>query len=234
MKSDVTVYLMGGLGNNLFQYNFGEYLKKSCDLNVSYNRFLCSQNFITRYKRFTIHEFSLPLLLEGVNTKTRFHPSIILGGMKLNMLGCSWMDGCDIPSARHLFGYFQDLQFHSRNLCIELQPSAVGACANEFDWIIHLRFGDAPNPSENLAYYRSALERIGRKKSILAVTDDKIKSSELLSQYSDCYMVQRLGVVEDFYTLAGARALVVAPSTFSWWASRLGSAKETILPTTFQ
>ena len=51
----VTIWLMGGYGNQLFQYNYGEFLR-SKGYDVSYNHYLLSRNITTRMLGWTIHE----------------------------------------------------------------------------------------------------------------------------------------------------------------------------------
>lgn len=226
----ITIYLMGGLGNNLFQYNYGEYLRNEWGVFVKYNNYLCMNNIVTRIKGFTLHDWVLPRLLNEQDFLNEFHYSIFFGGLKLNCFDASWMKTCEFPKANHLFGYFQDLKFHKNNIHISLDPYILEKYTQPVDWVVHLRFGDANNRMQNIKYYTEVLQSIGPYKNILVVTDDKLKSSALVGQFTSNFVVQRQSVLDDFFTLAAAKSLAVAPSTYSWWASRLGRADKIIYP----
>ena len=135
----VTIWLMGGYGNQLFQYNYGEFLR-SKGYDVSYNHYLLSRNITTRMLGWTIHE----------QMNTSIFPNDVSNVVKgllvplfakiplLNSLVCYYKHTARRPTARNIFGYFQDF-------FTEVETDhyiSVPAVLPNQTIVCHLRLGD--------------------------------------------------------------------------------------------
>ena len=168
------VWLMGGLGNQLFQVNYG-YRLMEMGLSVQFVDNLCKKSFLTeRILSWKIH----PYMLDGVvkvatHTESNIAPVFF---SKINMLNqwSNYIDCQPIPNLpKNIFGYFQckelqDQVFFNNNI----QPLLLGLSKSRAKIVAHLRFGDAPNLEQNMKYYVRALNELGRSRFCVC-TDDK-------------------------------------------------------------
>jgi len=97
------------------------------------------------------------------------------------------------------------------------------------EWVMHLRFGDAPNMANNIQYYNKVLEFIGDD-SILFCTDSFSTAEKWLKGNGRSnFRILSLDTLLSFKYLLNAKNLAIAPSTFSWWAAALGDNKRKIV-----
>lgn len=104
---------------------------------------------------------------------------------------------------------------------------------------IHVRRGDYILVKKYLSefgvcsvnYYRKAIERLNPELPILVVTDDHDWVRSKLMKIDDrIQLYEGKNHFDDLFTLSLAHELVMANSTFSWWAAYLSSAELVISP----
>lgn len=255
MKNNITVYLMGGLGNVMFQLNYAYHLR-SQGFSVDIGCILLNQSFLSN-KLLGWSNHGTSDILNSLNLLDDFHchssggGNIIAAGLS-KVIGHAFFSTCfygrespvakDIKS-RHLFGYF-----HINNpineyfvkkaqsaLLRHVKKSDLMHVDNilqeiDDDFVVHVRGGDYradPNFSIDDAYYMSALS--GRKKCFI-ITNDEIYSRKLFKNIPVEYSFVNTGnAIEDFFILAMCRNKILANSTFSWWAAELGCSDGLIL-----
>lgn len=142
----------------------------------------------------------------------------------------------ELRRVRRLSGHHQHPSYFDPALDHVLERLAVtlGADRGDGDGVlaVHLRRGDYLPLGWDLplAYYRAALDHVGATTRAVVVADDDLARRGFESHLRD----EGRDVVgrgdgdpppsarEDFRRLASAQHLVLANSTFSWWAGALG------------
>ena len=97
--------------------------------------------------------------------------------------------------------------------------------------MLHVRGGDYRGLGWQLDidYYERSLTLLGDPSVVRIVTDDRAAGEEVAAMCTRCgwaCAVESPGAsaVDDFWTLAAARRLVMSNSTFCWWAAQVGDA----------
>jgi len=224
---------MGGLGNQLFQVNYG-YRLMEMGLSVQFVDNLCKKSFLTeRILSWKIH----PYMLDGVvkvatHTESNIAPVFF---SKINMLNqwSNYIDCQPIPNLpKNIFGYFQckelqDQVFFNNNI----QPLLLGLSKSRAKIVAHLRFGDAPNLEQNMKYYVRALNELGRSRFCVCTDDKKFAQKFLKDNHFDNYFFSEGDLMDDFRVILSATVVIAAPSTFSFWAIKLSKTiSEIYLP----
>jgi len=218
------IWLMGGLGNQLFQINYGYKLRKR-GFDVCFIDNLIKKSFITEtLLSWTIHPCMLTDLVKiEMYTEKNFMPIFFSKVDFLNQWS-NYLDQDHIPEnlPKNIFGYFQDksLQndvFFKDRIQLSLYKS-FNVCMPEI--VAHLRFGDAPNFHQNSEYYRKALKKV-QGNSVCICTDDQELARRFLNNNCINYYFSSDILKDDFKILVNAKIVIVAPSTFSWWAVKL-------------
>jgi hypothetical protein len=226
---------MGGLGNQLFQVNFGIWLQNRYQTKVSFNNYLVQSNIITKTLGWTIHEFFLEelvdlkvdLLCEGSLA------SIVLSKIRA-FNSYSYYSGVSDwrgEMSRNHFGYFQDRSFLEKSYGnIQLRPGLLDA-SRKNDTIMHLRGTDMNDREQAMSYYSNVLDEL-EASEIYVVTTCQETLSYLRRKFLAKHDLIDVGSSgrRDFLTCCSANTFIAAPSTFSWWAARLGRAKKIIIP----
>ena len=100
---------MGGLGNQLFQINYANYLKKrGIKVNIFNN--LCFENFLTKNLGWTIHEYVLDQIIDDeIEKSCELIAPAIAKSNYFNQYS-NFYKNKTIPKvpARNSFGYFQN------------------------------------------------------------------------------------------------------------------------------
>ncbi|MEC8405426.1 MAG: alpha-1,2-fucosyltransferase, partial [Verrucomicrobiota bacterium] len=147
-----------------------------------------------------------------------------------------------------LRGLFQDAdRLHSkRDQVIGAVREGLARLSSKNDIIlphkfsaIHVRRGDYISVKKYLSefgvcsvdYYRKAIERLNPELPILVVTDDHDWVRSTLMKIDDrIQLYEGKNHFDDLFTLSLAHELVMANSTFSWWAAYQSSAELVISP----
>lgn len=231
--SGVRIWLMGGLGNQLFQVNYGEWLREEHQIEVSYCNYLCESNLVTKYTKWSIHPFVLQKLLDlEVHKHPVFSLSFILA-IKASINSISMFYGLDtIPKkpSRNCFGYFQCRDFLA-NYPHTLRPLLKrGSEPNTESVVMHYRTGDINNRSAADDYYHRVLSDLKPSKIRLVSNSQKDANDLSLHHKKHDFLVHPGSLIEDFVEMSSALHLICAPSTLSWWAARLGGCMEITMP----
>jgi hypothetical protein len=249
------VYLMGGLGNVLFQLNYLYNLRAagisaSADCTLLKNGFI-AQRVLGWSDHRTLDILSGLQLLSDIDGQSRGHINILAGAVAKffgrDVLSARYC-GLVAPligavSADHLFGYF-----HERNSIniefvkkirlgiLELISTpefsyvreALSFVGNEF--VVHVRGGDYAHDAAfaiSGEYYKKALS--GQRKCYI-VTNDKDFSRNIFKDIEVKYeFLETKTALEDFIFLALSESKILANSTFSWWAAELGGPNSNII-----
>lgn len=200
------IYLMGGLGNRLFQYYEFIRLGKRFDL-CSY---LTRKNVSTWFLGWTIHAESH---VDRLFSAKRGNLLMFVGHFLFNKLKLS----------RSYFEYFQPLNWDDASIeelrNIILPTLNVGASTS---CVLHYRGTDSDWANQINNYYSDLLDRLGE---FLIVTDDRVRAEQSLG-----LKIPELNrsLEDDFAIMISAKTLVVGPSTLSWWAAILSESVETV------
>lgn len=228
---------MGGLGNQLFQVNYGyQLMKLGYDIRFVDN--LTKKSFLTkRVLSWNIHPYVLNDIVK-VETHTESNLIPVLFA-KVNIFNqwSNYMD-CQIYSdlPKNIFGYFQCKNFQENVYFNEDIHSSLLATSvrSQIKIAVHLRFGDAPNLSRNMKYYTKALKNLSDSK-VCVCTDDQVFAKKFLQENNfNNYFFSNGSLMDDFKILANAEIVISAPSTFSFWAVKLSKViSEVYLPKEF-
>lgn len=269
-KKEVTVGLIGGIGNQLFQFYAGLYLAKrnEAELVLDFSRIgRAGTNHSGSIKDFDLGcNFSVQVsrsskldeLLWRVHQKiSREFPKFRkfsmtrLGLYQSNVIGYDFqLDKLDTPI--EIRGYFQSWRYLKdvevdTSLSIDLvDPSSwFRAQSADIEAVqpvgIHVRRGDYESLTDKFGlldaeYYSRSLARIGPdavSKSIYVFSDDVEKAEAMLSKLRfDFHFVQppkKSSPAESLLLMSKCSSLVIANSSFSWWAGMLGSNDRTVI-----
>ena len=225
---------MGGLGNQLFQVNFAKWLEREHGIKVIFNSYLLKSNFITRSMKWSIHDFILPSLIDENLRIIEGRNLIAILSSKAPLFNkYSFFAGLDyIPekTSLNLFGYFQHFNFLKQSYgSFELKPELLPSQSSDAV-VMHLRGSDMNNYGQGIAYYEKVLTDF-QSSQIYVVTNCNETLFYLRRKFIKHEFVNiSSSAREDFLICCGANTLIVAPSTFSWWAARLGVATNLVLP----
>ena len=221
------VWLMGGLGNQLFQINTGKFLANK-GYKIKYTTNLIEKNFFTQsILGWNIHDNLIQNIicnLDLCNYANNIPPILAKSKIfpKFSYYYSSVVNFNNLPS--HIFGYFQDISFN-QNLWfgddIIYPPHNFHAKSER---VIHLRFTDANNFNENIKFYKSVINEIKTQDFIVCTDDINYSKKFLDDQNVKNFRISTGSPLDDFYLLSNAKELVIAPSSFSWWAGKLNKS----------
>jgi hypothetical protein len=218
------VRVMGGLGNQMFQYAFGKVVGASYDLSW--------------FRSYTNHAHPRPYRLGKFNTKIKenaFLPQETIEerkvGFDMNLLN---KKNCNF------YGYWQWLGYYKAILPILRQELTLKEAFYTEEFIrlrneicscdslsIHVRRGDyltqAGFHDLPLRYYFEAVSALSRRDCIFIFSDD---IPWCKSKFKQDYFQEKITFVQlddylSFELMKNCRKNITANSTFSWWAAYL-------------
>lgn len=236
------IFLIGGLGNNLFQLSYGEKLKEE-GFNVQYNTFLKEKNIITSTLGWSIHpsdELDNLIVDESVSEKINIIDFLYL--LIVFILKAANVVDFQTSCKNKLFwsrgiGYWQN----NIPLSLKLLKNAKKEMINaepvidnlNIEGVLHVRRGDFQSSDQlSVEYYRKALNLFSDKRYTL-VTDDKNIVEEFRNEFKGEYEFQlpvTKTLAQDLSIIANSKKLIMSNSTFCYWASQMGQVDTVIYP----
>jgi hypothetical protein len=257
-KKPRVIYLMGGLGNVLFQINLA-FNMRDAGYKVRLNVYaLTKNNIISKILRWSNHNalgniIELGILNDfDIDYKFRFSfISALVSKKTKKTIFRSRFYGINTPlyskigNINNLFGYFQNdnpvndlFVKHLRekldawlSLKNNLKES-INTIVKRDEVVVHVRGGDFtvdPNLELSWEYYKRAIV-VARSncRSVLVVTNDALYVESILGDFS-FQIISQDSPVADFIIIMKSHIKVLANSTFSWWAAELGDDSSRIV-----
>lgn len=240
---------MGGLGNILFQIN-AAYNLMDKGFSFEYDSFLLNNNLLTRVLGWTIHGKGQLFNLLNIEQRTRFYSSVdvfmlwISKRLNKELFGRKFANfAIDVnDSTKVVSGYFQDKEPINQKFVDDIKVKFLKLYENskfdpnEYDFVIHYRAADYIKYGIPLLKKNFYENIVSSDSSVLIVTNDTIAAKNLFGnemQLSNLKIHSGSDACEDFVILMRAKKLIIANSTFSWWAAELSSAEKIYQPEPF-
>jgi hypothetical protein len=245
------VKIFGGLGNQLFQYSFGQYLLTiNKDYNIKYD--------LSYFKNEDAHELVLNkynIDFEPITEKEqkKLTPSFVQKifrriGKDHLIYNIEYEKDTFIfkdikPKEERLYvGYWQNTKYLKKNelyLKKIFNPNYKIDTKLERDYInigIHVRRGDYLNIDKykvyNDDYYFKSINFIDTKihepKKYFIFSDEIDYCKKLFNNLKNCYFVEDSNTLGDFELMKCMDHIIISNSTFSWWAAWLSDKKNKI------
>lgn len=215
--NNVNIWLMGGLGNQLFQLNKACELRQT-GLQVHLVKNLVSENSLVPKKVLGwkihqdvlhhVYELDFPMLY-----RKNYAPALLAKNKRFDRYACYYGMEYDVPVSKNMFGYFQ------RKISFNLMENSFISQKCNRETVMHLRLTDNNQLASAKRYYVDAINN--RKVShVKVVTDDNVGAEKFLKENTRVeFEIISSTVVSDFNLLRTASTLIAAPSTFSFWAA---------------
>ena len=221
----VNVELIGGLGNNMFQYAIGKIIAdtKGYNLNIS-DIHLLSEYF--------------PNISNITNKKSVLTNQLNVGYGSTSgyIQNCNVNDILERCGLINFKGFFQKHYFYTK--FVDILRSEFEYNSTNFltpasgDLVVHVRLGDYVTLNHFLQplIYLNIIQSIEYERCVIIT--DEIDSPYLkeFEKLDNCIVQHSNNIMQDFYTLTSAKTLILSQSTFSWWASLLGHQQQVFVP----
>ena len=229
----VNIWLMGGLGNVLFQINFGRNLRES-GYDVCFIDNLVKKNILTKVLRWKIHNQDYLYLDEDFQSKNLIYAFLAVSIAKFRIGSFSlWLDGIyDVNKdyAKNLFSYFQNSEgLKSIDIKINKADFKSGKNRNVVDEniVIHRRYTDSGWQQPSLA----SIEQKLQNSAVLVCSDSIAGVKHDFIQYNFDYKCREGFLsIDDFLVMANSQTLVCSNSTFALWAALIGDHDNVYMP----
>lgn len=242
------IWLMGGLGNVLFQILAFRIIEAKTNSSAKYITYLTEKNIITKAIKWSIHDqLYKNFIPEDKIKKVSFWGAIcpIILGMFSKLTGkyfsfaSFYIKQLSIDThsiSENVFGYFQDKPF-LKNHTVELLElgreirEKYEIIDNE-KTIVHYRKGDSGWAVTNDDYYIEVKKMLCESgEEVIVVTDSPTDAAQFFEDIPNVEISNSKSAMEDFIIMLSAKKLFCAPSTFSWWAAHtLPHSCEVIAP----
>jgi Glycosyl transferase family 11 len=219
----ITIKLMGGLGNQMFQRAFGLALE-SRGYTVRYDPFALVEG---THREFSLGYFGdLPIgRAEGLSVTevgAGFNPEYLNPPDTCTMIGYWQSEKYFLPIAHEVREAFR---FRGPR---PLLPDSIAIHVRRQDYVGLQHFHGMPE----INYYREGVAHIHRRAGgllkVLVLSDDRQWCRENFpSEYS---VVEGANKYEDMKILAACGFAVIANSSFSWWGAWLGRQRIVVAP----
>ena len=243
-----SVEIMGGLGNQLFQYTFYRYLQKLGVKDVTVSKLFYSMEFPSG-NGFTKREF----WLDKYNTRY-----VSVEGENTCRYYCTEADYSDeIPKLYDdvLYeGYWQDIRYYNEVKAelrseLELKPQYIDESMKTFvddmagcnSVALHIRRSDYLTQTNKEIFEQLTLDYYAQAVSVIAeLTEDEpvlyifSDDKDFISNNMSGFLGYRTVIMElrepyqDMYLMSSAKHNILANSTFSWWAATLNKSSGNI------
>lgn len=229
------VYLDGGLGNQLFQYAFSEYIGAKCvGVKYKFGRFLSIKRELVGG---LCDEYSSVNCFYGALGKraASLIPSVYVekGLQDFNQ------NKSDFDDFKHFFGYFQCKEYvlaNQRRIKSKLSGVDLVSCrgrqkTNDRRVAVHVRKGDfLLSPEHNVvssSFYADAKSMFPDCQFDIFTDSPEILCSD--SDFCNDNIIEG-SMLAHFRGLQEYDNIIVGNSTFAWWAAFLSGARSVICP----
>ncbi len=240
------VVFQGGLGNQLFEYVFYEYLKERTGANVKYISWCKDHNGLEIQKWFDVK--LMPLSAIG-NIVIKLIDYLHCHGVDL----MHWMKEDSFNETYNsaiYVDYWQNKKFYTpgtirfkSNLVLSPENQNILNYIRDTDSIsIHVRRGDYLQPQVadvyggicTEIYYKKAIElcaNLFNHPLFFIFSDDKAWVKENLKIENAIYVDWNTGYNSfyDLYLMSHCKANIIANSSFSYWAARLNAGNKRVV-----
>ena len=221
----------GGLGNQLFQLNYAEYLRQEKSQKVTICDTLVQRGLHTRLLKWKIHDNITEKVVHCKGTQTeKFSLAPFLAKLPIANDYSYYYGVNSIPqklTAKHNFGYFQSKEYFNVYLKTKFDHSAQ--IEQPADVVVHMRLTDNNWLEKSIEYYYKELRKVATKR-LLICTDDKIKASKILNRLRISQVDFSNGsALDDFKSLCRADYKILSHSSFSWWAARFSNVDAVVV-----
>lgn len=245
----ICIPLMGGLGNQLFQFSVGIYIQKFMAMTPKFSSNALNVGIDTP------RDFMLGDLICKDSTCTHSRLFLAISKILSFLVPAVWVserDFADLPLSRVgkrtrvLLGYFQRsiyIDSVASEILEEMSNSdafgKVVAAPTVNDIAVHIRFGDyLSNPQTKrvhgltaMSYYVEAVVNLLSTTSYnkIVIYSDEPKMAH--SEFSRAFGPSQIPIVmscnsteyEDLAGMSSSKGLVISNSSFSWWAAWIGT-----------
>ena len=235
----VTVKLMGGLCNYLFQIAcaYAYSIKNGKEL------FLTEDDSIVVHKHLSTYE-------ETVLSKVKLSTSIAANWNRFNEKGFNYTEIPNTEGNVYLNGYFQSEKYFKEygtqiKELFTYPKEYVDTVLNKYKDLlekntcsIHVRRGDYlkfpdHHPTQNMNYYMRAIKQMSKDSMFLIFSDDIVWCKKNFPNIPEKFMfIEGNTDSEDFLLMSLCNNNIICNSTFSWWAAWLNrnEQKKVIAP----
>jgi hypothetical protein len=229
----VSSFLMGGLGNYLFQIAAG--YSKSIDLGKEF--VINPKNIQVVHKPITNYTNNI---LKNIKFDYNFNETQVYHEPYFNFSPIP-----DFRSSTFIYGYFQSEKYfkHNRNeilklfLCDDIISNLKTKYKDKLNGntcSIHVRRGDYLNlsdhhPVQDMNYYKEAISIIGMDKTFFIFSDDINWCKENFNFLDDVVYCENNEDFEDLFLMSLCNNNIMANSSFSWWGSWLNQNENKIV-----
>lgn len=223
----VSSFLMGGLGNILFQISTGySYsLEKKIPFHINKSNITMSHTSINQYTTNILKNLQFTNLnMLNIYAEPNFHFN-------------------EIPSVSEktlLKGYFQSEKYFIKhrkellkfyeidNITLDFILKKYGEIIKHNTCSIHVRRGDYLNlpdhhPVQSIEYYEKSIEIIGKENYFLIFSDDIKWCINNFDFIEKKIFIQNNFDYQDLYLMSMCKNNIICNSTFSWWGSWLNT-----------
>jgi hypothetical protein len=228
----ITIQLLGGHGNQLFQWAFGMAQAKRLGVKLQLNTSKLGGNRPYTLNQWTAEKFDVPYQIE---------PTVREQGMPYNpALANSIKNGDVIQGYWQTEKYFQGIE--EELLALRPRVTNNALLENIFNTMqpvaVHVRRGDymrEPHASFHgnlgMDYYREAMKHISdrvRHAKFFIFSDDPPWARE---NFGGCTIVEPTEEASDIQAMSLCKGgIVIANSSFSWWGAYLGKNRIVVAP----
>lgn len=249
------VYMMGGLGNQIFEYAFARFVKETGGavylINTSFGR-----DALRNYK---LYHYDVKLPVAGVLSSCIIDKRVRLGikgifpwNIYIARNTFEYIGREETYMYKYFYGYFQNSKYvdpYLDELRCELrymgsfssiQEELIGKIFGCNSVGIHIRRGDY---LENVSVFRVISEKyyLGamqyareklRNPQFFVFSDDIGWCKGVFPRVDDIHFIDETyhnTDVDDFEILRRCKHFIIGNSTFSWWTSKLSEAKSKLL-----
>jgi len=231
----INMTVMGGLGNQLFQWACARNLQEKYGHSIQYDlSFYSGQD----KRRLQLSEFKYLIFSDVEENYTLGEVGI---GDSFSYANFSRYDLSQTQRRYNLQGYWQSEKYFKENEDVirknlEIDPHTDYHIGDNYPFVnneetasIHIRRTDyvssnGYHPVQPVSYYEKALEHINYDK-LIVFSDDVNWCKENL-KFNNMVFSENNSDLEDLYLMSACSHNVIANSSFSWWAAWLNKNKD--------